>query len=178
MKVCTGKTVSYTLIYQNEQTPTCSSSLHFMREKKRNISWLSISSSAFLPNEMLDKRNFTTHAWCEHNVIVFGINEKKVTEKKVNKNVLVSCMSLLFSSCSQFLFSFQWNKCCSSKKSKDTLWLLAIVQQAGNVCRLQHRHLQCRVPPSPMLPPLQPQQEARMAMQNSLGTSAGCPRRH
>lgn len=102
---------------------------------------------------------------------------KKSYWKKVNKNVLVSCMSLLFS-CSQFLFSFQWNKCCSSKKSKDTLWLLAIVQQAGNVCRLQHRHLQCRVPPSPMLPPLQPQQEARMAMQNSFGTSSGCPRRH
>lgn len=29
-----------------------------MREKRRNISWLSIFSFAFLPNEMLDKCNF------------------------------------------------------------------------------------------------------------------------
>lgn len=56
---------------------TCSSAHHFMREKRINISWLSIFS-AFLPNEVLDKCNFTAHAWCEHNVIVFSINEEKL----------------------------------------------------------------------------------------------------
>ena len=65
---------------------------------------------------------------------------KKVTgEKKGSKNVLVSCMSLQFSSCSHFLFTFQWNKCWVSQKSKDALWLLPKVWQAGNICRLWHR---------------------------------------
>lgn len=53
-----------------------------MREKTRNISWLSISSSAFLPNKMLDKCNFTAHAWCEHTVTMFGINKKKLLGEK------------------------------------------------------------------------------------------------
>lgn len=60
-----------------------------MKEKRRNIYWLGISSSVFLPNEMLDKCNFTAHVWCEHNVTMFGINKKKkkklLGKKKVAK---------------------------------------------------------------------------------------------
>lgn len=131
-----------------------------MREKRRNISWLSISSSASLPNEMLDKCNFTAHVWCEHNVTMFGINRKVTGKKKGSKNVLVSCVSLQFSSCSYFLFRFPWNKCWISQKSKDALWLLPKVQQAGNVCRLRHRRPQQEVHRSNCLVPqlLQPQQ--------------------
>lgn len=95
---------------------------------------------------MLDKCNFTAHAWCEHNVTMFGITKKKVTGEKGRKNVLVSWVSFQYCSCSHFFFRILWNKCWISQESKDALWLLPGVQQAGKICELQQRQnkVQCR----------------------------------
>lgn len=118
-----------------------------MREKRRNISWLSIFSSAFLPNEMLDKCNFQ-HMF-DVNImslyLALTTKQKKFTGgKKSSKSALVSCMSLQFSSFSHFLSRFQWNKCWLFQKIKDALWLVLNVQQTGDNCSLCHRHLQCK----------------------------------
>lgn len=147
-----------------------------MRVKRRNISWLSISSSAFLPNKMLDKCNFTAHAWCEHTVTMFGINKKKVIWERSRK-----CFgSLQFSCCSHSLCRYQWNRSWISQKSKDALWLLLKAQQTGSLFRLQHRCSQYKICRSNclVLPLLQPQQAAQDQPAGSLLSSTSCPWSH
>lgn len=75
-----------------------------------------------------------------------ALQRKKVTvEKKGHKNVWVSCMSFQYCSCSHFLVRILWNKCWICQGSKEVLWLLPGVQQAGRTCGLQQRQnkVQC-----------------------------------
>lgn len=47
---------------------------------------------------MLDKCNFTAHAWCEHNVTTFGITRKKLRWKKGSEKCFgfLDVLSVLF----------------------------------------------------------------------------------
>lgn len=154
MKVCTGKTNSPT---HTNITPWTDSHLFLSSPFYEGETFL---GSASPPLHFCQTKRLTS-AILQHMLDVnimspcLALEKKNYKgKKKGRKNVLISWMSFQYCSCSHFLFRILWNKCWISQESKNALWFLPGVQQAGKICGLQQRqNRQCL-----MLSLLQPQQ--------------------
>lgn len=95
-----------------------------------------------------------------------ALQKKSYSGKKGHKNVLVTWMSSQYCFCSHFLLRVLWNKCWISLESKDALWSLPGVQQAGKICGLQQRQNKVQCNNSWCCHSYSPSREARDAPQN------------
>lgn len=145
MKVCTGKTNSPT---HTNITPWTDSHLFLSSPFYEGETFLGSAS----PPLHFCQTKCLTSAILQHMLDVnimspcLALEKKNYKgKKKGRKNVLISWMSFQYCSCSHFLFRILWNKCWISQESKNALWFLPGVQQAGKICGLQQRQnrVQC-----------------------------------